>query len=76
MATDLPPITGSLNSVAPAQTESVTARSRVNLSVLHLSSASRFSRAVQDLEAEHAVKRLGGFCDEVFAHATASVCWP
>jgi hypothetical protein len=50
-----------------------TARTRVNLAVPHLLSACGFSRQVRQMEEAHLGEPFGGFWEEIFAHATASI---
>jgi hypothetical protein len=51
----------------------ITARLRADLSVLHLLSAADFSRKVGALETLHDGEAFGGFWEEIFALATATI---
>jgi hypothetical protein len=50
-----------------------TGRVRTNLSMTHLFSAARFSRAVGAMERAHAGEAFGEFFEEVFANASACI---
>jgi hypothetical protein len=50
----------------------ITARTRTNLSVLHLLSAAYFSRKVGELETQHDGEAFGEFWEEILAFATAT----
>jgi hypothetical protein len=52
---------------------SMTARTRTNLSVLHLLSAAYFSRKIGELEALHDGEAFGGFWEEILAVATGTI---
>jgi len=66
-------ITGSVNIDMGPCTLHATVRTRTNLSVPHLFSSCLFSRQVRELEDRNAGKEFGGFWEDIFAHATASV---
>jgi hypothetical protein len=66
-------IIGASGTLLTSATLAATARVRTNLSMTHLFSAARFSRAVGHLETSHAAAAFGEFFEEIFAYASACV---
>jgi hypothetical protein len=66
-------IRASISEMSAPQTEHITARTCMNLSVQHLLSACLFSRQVRALEEQNIGKPFGAFWQDILAHATASM---